>query len=112
MNRRCARQRLPGRLKRHHEAVAFALHFEAPVGLHLLSDDGVVLAEDVHEPRVAQPVRQRGGAFDVAEHDGDGAVGRRVRLKVRLLCQRFPRHGVDRCAEVGERDALGLKLEG
>ena len=71
-----------------------------PCGLDLLADDGVVLAQHLHELRVAEAVGHRGGAFDVAEHDRDGAVGRGVRLQVRLLRERLARDGVDGGADV------------
>ena len=54
-----------------------------------------------------------GGAFDVAEHDGDGAVGCGVRLQVGLLGLDRRGHAVDRRVDVGRRaDALCSHLHG
>ena len=61
-----------------HEAVAHGLHFVAVVGLELLADEGVVLAQELLPRLVAEALGEHGRVFDVAEHDRDGAVGRGV----------------------------------
>src|SRR3972149_5591927 len=67
-----------GALERQHEAVALRLHLEPLVGRDSLAHDGVVLAQQLQPALVAEALRDGCGALDVAEHDGDGAVGRGV----------------------------------
>ena len=69
-------QRERGGRKREHEAVALRFHDETAVLLGGVAHDAVMPPEHAQELGVAKPIEQHRRRFDVAEHDGDGAVGR------------------------------------
>ncbi len=99
-------------LEGQHEPVTLRLHLEALAGCHLLPDDGVVAAEQLQPAPVAQALGHLGGALDVGEEDGDGAVGGGVLAQVGLVDVDGRGDGVDGRFGDGGVDALGLELEG
>lgn len=62
------------RLLSKHEAVALMLHFDTVKTPHLGADDAVVHREEINPVDVSHPPNPFSGAFDVTEHDRDGAV--------------------------------------
>src|SRR5439155_10092064 len=57
-----------------HEAVAHRFHLGAAVRVERLAGQALMLAQHLPRAFVAQPLVERGGAFDVGEYDGaDGA---------------------------------------
>ena len=61
-------------------------------------------------PLVAKPFGHLGGAFDVAEQDGDGAVWSGVRAKVGLFRLDCGRYMVNRSPDIHGGDALEFQL--
>ena len=94
-----------------HEAVALVLDLEAAVLGELGADDGVVVADDLHELLVAEAVGHLRGPFDVAEHDGHGAVRRGVGAEVWLLLPDDASDCVERGVDIAGGNALELQLE-
>ena len=92
--------------ERDHEAVALRLHLEAAVHPHLVPHDLVVLAQELEEGLVAEPLVQLRRTLDVAEQDRDSAVRGRVAAQVGPLLLDHRRDGVDRAADVGGVDPL------
>ena len=68
-----------------HVAVAHGLHDVAAVDADLTLDERVVPVQQFHPPGVTEPVVQLGRAFDVREHQRDGAVRRGVEGEVRAV---------------------------
>ncbi len=71
-----------------------------------------MLAEDVHPGLIAEAVGHLGRAFDVAEHDRDGAVGRGVRLEVWVLRLDGRGDAVDRSVHIAGLNPLRGELVG
>src|SRR5580704_13073526 len=64
-----------GAAERNHEPIALDFDLMSPRTGDSLANDAVVLPKDVHGPPVAQLLGDRGESFDIAEHDGDRALG-------------------------------------
>ena len=111
LDRDSAVERLARGLEGDHEAVALALDLEAAVLVSL--ERMMALCSRMTSMNCLSPRRSAicGGAFDVAEHDGDGAVRRGVRAEVGLLFANDPSDGVERGVDVAGGDALELQLE-
>ena len=112
LDRDGAQDRPPRAREDDHEAVALRLHLEAPIGAHLLADDGAVGTQHLLRAGVAEPLGHRRVTLDVGEEDGHRPVGRGVAAQVRLLALDPGDDRVDRGPEIPRCvGALGAQLE-